>query len=81
MEASCIPSYSPDPCDNFDTQFGVLTLRSSIRTSRKRRLHELYCLATQVDSLPHVGSIADDSPFTTAEESRFHDDNTVLQYD
>lgn len=58
----------------------MLTSLRSIRASRKRKLHEVYCVATQVDALPLVASIADDSHPVNAEESKFYDDNVVLQY-
>lgn len=80
MEASNTPSYRAGSCDHFDVNFMVLTPLRSIRASRKRKLHEVYCVATQVDALPLVASVADDSQPATVEESKFHDDNVILQY-
>lgn len=73
-------SYRADSCDHFDAHFVVLTPLRSIRLSRKRKLHEVYCVATQVDALPLVAFVADDSQPATPEESRFYHDNLVLQY-
>lgn len=58
----------------------MLTIRRSIRASRKRKLNEVYCVATQVDALPLVDPIAENSQLTNAEESKFYDDNAVLKY-
>lgn len=80
MEASLISSYREISRDYFKVSFVQLTLRRSIRASRKRKLHEVYCVATQVDALPLVDPIAESSQLTNAEESKFHNDNAVLQY-
>lgn len=67
-------------CDHFDATFVLLTVCRSIRASRKLKLHEVYCVATQVDALPLVDPIAETSQLTSTEESKFHNDNAVLQY-
>lgn len=80
MQASCISFCSADLRDHFDTILLVLTACSSIRASKKRKLHELYCVAAQVGALPLVDTTGDGAHPTTEEEARFLGDNAVLQY-
>lgn len=80
MQASLITFCSAEPGDHFDTSIVVLTTCSSIRASKKRKLHELYCVATQVGALPVVDTAGVGTHPTTEEEARFLDDNAVLQY-
>jgi hypothetical protein len=80
MQASLISFCSAHSRDHFDANFVVLTACSSIRASKKRKLHELYCVAAQVGALPLVDTTGDGAHPTTEEEARFLGDNAVLQY-
>lgn len=80
MQASPISFCSARSGDYFDPNIVVLTACSSIRASKKRKLHELYCVATQVGALPVVDTAGVGIHPTTEEEARFLDDNAVLQY-
>lgn len=80
MQASLVSFCRAVSCDHFDPAYVLLTWPSSIRASRKRKLHEVYCVATQVDALPLVDPIAEPSPLANADESKFHHDNAVLLY-
>lgn len=69
-----------NPCDYFGAISVVLTSCSSIRASKKRKLREVYCVATQRDALPLLDPPANDAETPTQEEWRFLDDNAVLKY-
>ncbi|KAJ4423953.1 chromatin modification- protein VID21 [Gnomoniopsis sp. IMI 355080] len=51
----------------------------SIRTSRKRKLHVFFAVAKEADSIPRPVPIADDEQLTNPDESKFLQDNVVLQ--
>lgn len=80
MQVSHIQSYRENPCDHFDVGFVFLTACSSIRASKKRKLREVYCVATQRDALPLLDPSASDADTPTSEEWRFLNDNAVLKY-
>lgn len=69
-----------NPCDHFGTILVILTACSSIRSSKKRKLREVYCVATQRDDLPLPNPSANDAETPTPEEWRFLNDNAVLKY-
>ncbi|KAH7159975.1 hypothetical protein B0J13DRAFT_540084 [Dactylonectria estremocensis] len=52
---------------------------SSIVTSRKRKLRELFAVATQVESLPHPVLANPDAPTTTPAEWQFLQANDIFQ--
>ncbi|ROW12791.1 hypothetical protein VMCG_00645 [Cytospora schulzeri] len=61
------------------TEVDPTGLSALIQASKKRKLHELYCVAAQVGALPLVDTTGDGAHPTTEEEARFLDDNAVLQ--
>ena len=58
----------------------MLTGLSAIVTSRKRKLRELFAVATQVDTLPTDAFVNADAPAATAAEWQFLQANDILQY-
>ena len=60
--------------------FGMLTYFSSIVTSRKRKLRELFAVATQSEGLPHPVLTNLDAPTTTSAEWQFLQANDIIQY-
>ena len=60
--------------------YGVLTPCSAIVTSRKRKLRELFAVATQVESLPNEAFANTDAPAPTPAENKFLHDSDILQY-
>lgn len=65
---------------HFDIIFVVLTRRSAIVTSRKRKLRELFAVATQVEALPSHAFANPDAPAATQAEWQFLQANDILQY-
>ncbi|KAG8161571.1 hypothetical protein KVR01_008558 [Diaporthe batatas] len=63
------------------TDFSALiqSKRAKCGTSRKRKLREVYCVATQRDDLPLLDPAANDAEIPTSEEWRFLNDNAVLK--
>jgi hypothetical protein len=80
MEVSRYQSYRANPCDHFGVIFACLNACSSIRASKKRKLREVYCVATQQDELPLLDPTASEVENPTSEEGRFLNDNAVLKY-
>lgn len=80
MQVSRYQACRENPCDHFGSIFVVLTACSSIRASKKRKLREVYCVATQRDALPLLDPPANDAEPPTQEERRFLNDNAVLKY-
>jgi hypothetical protein len=66
--------------DHFDTGFGMLTCRSSIVTSRKRKLRELYAIAYAPEGLAGLNSIIADDPAATPGEIKFLADADLSLY-
>jgi len=66
--------------DSSGTIFVMLTMRSAIVTSRKRKLRELFAVATQVDPLPDHGLANPDAPAATPAEWQFLQASDILQY-
>lgn len=58
----------------------MLTCISSIVTSRKRKLRELFAVATQSEGLPHPVLTNPDAPTTTPAEWQFLQANDIFQY-
>lgn len=69
-----------DFSDHDDINFGVLTGLSSIVTSRKRKLRELFAVATQSEGLPLPVLTNPDAPTTTTAEWKFLQANDIIQY-
>lgn len=80
MQVSRCQACRENPCDHFGPIFVILTACSSIRASKKRKLREVYCVATQRDALPLLDPPANDAEPSTQEERRFLNDNAVLKY-
>ena len=58
-------------CDYFDIEHPMLTACSSILTSRKRKLRELFAVATDEDGLPSYNFSNPDAPPATPAEKIF----------
>ncbi len=58
----------------------VLMIGSSIVTSRKRKLRELFAVATDIDATPTADLRDADAPPTTPGESKFLLDSDILRY-
>lgn len=80
MQVSRCQACRENPCDHFGAVLVLLTACSSIRASKKRKLREVYCVATQRDALPLLDPPANDAETPTSEEWRFLNDNAVLKY-
>lgn len=65
--------------DSNEALFAVLTAVSAIVTSRKRKLRELFAVATQVEGLPQDAFANPDAPATTAAEWQFLQTSEILQ--
>ncbi len=66
--------------DHFDMRSVVLTIRSSIVRSRKRKLRELFAVATEGDAIPNHNFADPNAPPTTPAESQFLIETDILQY-
>ena len=58
----------------------MLMISSAIVTSRKRKLRELYHVATEPNGLPNFDFTNPDAPPTTPGENQFLVDSDILQY-
>lgn len=58
-------------CDHFDIDSMVLIFRSSIVTARKRKLRELYAVATESDGIPSYDTTSLDAKPPNAAETQF----------
>lgn len=67
-------------CDHFDTIKAVLTLCSSIVLSRKRKLRELFAVATDENVFPTFDPSDATAPSTTAAEQKFLIDCDISLY-
>lgn len=68
-----------DFSDQNEVLFAVLTACSAIVASRKRKLRELFAVATQTESLPQDAFANPDAPATTAAEWQFLQTSEILQ--
>jgi chromatin modification-related protein VID21 len=66
--------------DHFDMRFEVLTTCSAIVRSRKRKLRELFAIATEVDGIPNFDFSDPDALPTTETESKFLAECDISQY-
>lgn len=80
MQVSPISIDRANFSDHFDMGIVVLTMRSAIVTSRKRKLRELFAVASVVDGVPNYNFKDPDAPPTTPAESQFLIDCDILQY-
>lgn len=80
MQVSRGPNEGAEFSDSNDVIFGMLMSLSSIVTSRKRKLRELFAVATQVENLPHTVLANPDAPTTTPAEWQFLQANDIFQY-
>ena len=58
----------------------MLTSSSAIVTARKRKLRELFAVATHVDTLPNDAFTNADATTSTSTEWKFLQANDILQY-
>ena len=58
----------------------MLTTRRSITTSRKRKLRELFAVATDEDGIPNHDFSDPDAPTTTPAEKTFLIESDILRY-
>lgn len=65
---------------SFDTIFAVLTTCSAIIASRKRKLRELFAVATGADGQSCDGFTNPDAPPATPAEAHFLQANEIVQY-
>jgi hypothetical protein len=65
---------------HFDVHKSVLTTCSSIASSRKRKLRELFAVATDHDGIPDYDFSDADAPWTTPAEEKFLNESDILQY-
>lgn len=77
---SSIPSCRAQFSDSNDVRHGVLTMRRSITRSRKRKLRELFAVATAPDGLPNFSLEHLDTPPTNALEISFLDASDISLY-
>jgi hypothetical protein len=61
-------------------RFVVLTACSSIVSSRKRKLRELFAVATIEDGIPNFDFSDPDAPSTTPDEETFLNESDILRY-
>jgi len=80
MQVSSMSFDRENCCDYFDTIFMSLTCCSSIVTSRKRKLRELFAVATENDGIPNFDFANPNAKPTTPAESQFLLQTDILQY-
>lgn len=80
MQVSFISSERENFADASRVNFNVLTICSAIVTSRKRKLRELFAVATQIDPLPKDAFANPDAPAATNAEWQFLQTNDISQY-
>jgi hypothetical protein len=67
--------------DHFDGRHAALTIFRSIASSRKRKLRELFAVATdEHDGIPDLDSSDPDAPPTRPAESKFLAEFDICQY-
>jgi hypothetical protein len=66
--------------DRNHVNFAVLTFSRAIVTSRKRKLRQLFLVATEADGLPSVDISNPDAPPATPAEILFLQGCDILQY-
>lgn len=71
---------SADFSVHFDGRYMVLIISSSIVTSRKRKLRELFAVATSTDGIPNLDLRDPDAPPTAPAELKFLFESDILQY-
>ena len=77
---SCISHDREKNYDSSDMIFVVLTPSSAIVTSRKRKLRELFAVATHADGQSHDAFANPDAPPSTPAEGHFLQANEIFQY-
>lgn len=80
MQVRAVAVDRADFCDHFDMIYLMLTIPSAIVTSRKRKLRELYHVATEPNGLPNFDFTNPDAPPTTQVEAQFLVGSDILQY-
>ena len=66
--------------DCFDMRYSILTCRRSIASSRKRKLREVFAVATDEDGIPNYDFGDPDAPAATPAEERFLTQFDIAQY-
>lgn len=79
MQVSSISNERAIFSDANDVFFALLTASSAIVTSRKRKLRELFAVATQADGLPQDAFANPDAPAATPAEWQFLQASDILQ--
>lgn len=80
MHVSCVPLDRAQLPGPGDTNFVVLTPRSAIVRSRKRKIRELFAVATVEDGIPSLSLVNPDAPPTNAAESKYLDACDLSKY-
>lgn len=80
MHVSCMPFDRAQLPGSGDAKFVVLTPCSAIVRSRKRKIRELFAVATVEDGIPSVSLVNLDAPPTNAAESKYLDASDLSKY-
>lgn len=75
-----IPFYRPQFCGHFDGRYLILIRCRSIVSSRKRKLRELFAVATDEDGIPNFDYSDPDALAITLAEAKFLNEADILQY-
>lgn len=76
-----IPLYDcAEFCDHSDTVFGVLTISSSILSTRKRKFSQFFAAAAAPDSLPSHEFANPNAPKANPNDLKSYDHSDLLQY-
>ena len=67
-------------CDHSDTDFGVLTIFSSILSTRKRKFSQFFAAAAAPDSLPSHEHANPHAPKAHPTDLKSYDHTDLLQY-
>ncbi len=78
MQASSIPGDRENSRGHFDADMALLMICSSIVTSRKRKLRELFAIATESQGIPNHSFDDPDATPATPAESQFLLDSDIL---
>lgn len=67
-------------CDRSDTDFGVLTISSSILSTRKRKFSQFFAAAAAPDALPSHEFANPNAPKANPNDLKSYDHSDLLQY-
>jgi hypothetical protein len=80
MQVRAVSFDRADFSDYFDVRWRVLMICSSIVTSRKRKLRELFAVATEIEGIPNHDFTDPDAPPTNPAEAQFLVECDILLY-